>query len=108
MAANAIEIPGTLHADGTLVLDEKPDLPPGRVKVTVQPANPLGGAGNDVISILNRIHTAQAQRGHVPRSVEEIEASLADLRDDERTEMIERIQEECRRQREGGRPAEAE
>jgi hypothetical protein len=24
------EVQGTLHEDGTLVLDQKPDLPPGR------------------------------------------------------------------------------
>ena len=28
-------IEGTLHPDGTLVLDEAPNLPPGRVKVVV-------------------------------------------------------------------------
>ncbi len=39
----AIEIVGTLRPDGTLVLDEKPALAPGRVRVALRP---LGeGAG---------------------------------------------------------------
>lgn len=38
MAMNQKEVIllGTLSPDGTLLLDEKPNLPPGRVKVTVQ------------------------------------------------------------------------
>ena len=102
MMTNAVEIQGTLQADGTLVLDQRPDLPPGRVRVTVQSADSPEGAANDAVTVLQRIHAAQARRGHVPRSVEEIDADLADLRDDdERSRMIERIQEETRRQREG-------
>jgi hypothetical protein len=32
MIANTVEVEGTLQADGQLILDEKPDLPPGRVR----------------------------------------------------------------------------
>jgi hypothetical protein len=35
MIATTIEMQGTLQADGTLVLDEKPSLPPGRVRVVL-------------------------------------------------------------------------
>jgi hypothetical protein len=109
MTANAIEIQGTLREDGTLVLDEKPNLPPGRVKVTLQLAHPPVGEGNDLVAVLERIHNAQAKRGYVPRTVEEIDADLAEMRDDdERSRMIEQIQEECRRQREGRHPPEAQ
>jgi hypothetical protein len=105
MTTKAIQVQGTLREDGTLVLDEKPNLPPGRVNVLLEPASPAAGDANDLVSVLERIHAAQARRGHVPRSVEEINASLAEMRDDEeRSRMIEQIQEECRRQREG-RPA---
>lgn len=108
MSTDAIEVQGTLGPDGTLVLDQKPDLPPGRVKVTVQPESAVEGNFNDVIAVLKRIHAAQALRGHVPRSVEEIDADLADLRDDDdRSRMNEQIQEECRRQRDGQQPSEA-
>jgi hypothetical protein len=109
MTPNAIEIQGTLREDGTLVLDEKPNLPPGRVKVVLQPAHLHEGDGNDAIAVLDRIHNAQARRGYAPRSVEEINADLADMRDDdERCRMIEQIQEECRREREGQQRSEAE
>ena len=37
MIANTIEIDGTLQANGQLILDEKPALPPGRVRVALQP-----------------------------------------------------------------------
>ena len=36
----AVERPGTLHADGTLSLDAKPDLPPGAVRVKLGAATP--------------------------------------------------------------------
>jgi len=36
MIANTIEIEGTLQADGKLILDEKPAMPPGRVRVALQ------------------------------------------------------------------------
>jgi hypothetical protein len=37
MSQTPILIQGTLRADGTVVPDEKPSLPPGRVQVVVQP-----------------------------------------------------------------------
>jgi len=37
MIANAIELEGTLQADGRLILDEKPAMPPWRVRVALQP-----------------------------------------------------------------------
>lgn len=44
MSQNVIIIQGTLTADGTIQLDEKPNLPPGRVQVVVQslPQLPAG------------------------------------------------------------------
>lgn len=41
MSTNAIEVQGTLREDGTLELDNKPNLPAGRVKVTVEPVPDL-------------------------------------------------------------------
>ena len=37
MGLQPIEVEGTLHSDGTLVLDEKPNVPPGRVRVALSP-----------------------------------------------------------------------
>lgn len=106
MSANAVEVQGTLREDGTLVLDRRPDLPPGRVKVTVQRVPPAEGE-KPLLEFLKEIHAAQALRGHVPRSAEEIDAYLEDSRaEGEREQLIERIQEECRREREKRREAE--
>lgn len=88
------------------MLDEKPNLPPGRVKVMMESVHPTAGESNNVIAVLARVHAAQAQCGHVPRSAEELGGYLTDIRE-ERNE-IEHIQERCRRQREGQRPPEAE
>ena len=108
MTTNAIETQGALREDGTLVLDEKPNLPPGRVKVILEAAKPDKSAANDVIAVLDRIHAAQRERGYVPPSAEEIEAYIREMRDDdERCRMIEQIQEECRLQRERQQQSEA-
>jgi hypothetical protein len=92
---------GTLKPDGTLELDEKPNLPPGRVQVTMAalpvlpPQDPLG-------QMLEGIWEGQRQRGHVPRSVEEVEAERRKVREewDQRMATILRTQEEARRLRE--------
>jgi len=34
-----VQVQGTLTPEGTLVLDEKPALPPGRVSVRMEPIN---------------------------------------------------------------------
>jgi hypothetical protein len=74
MTTIAIEIQGTLREDGTLVLDDKPNLPAGRVKVTVEPVPDL--TQTDAWQVLERIWAAQRTRGHVPRSHEQIDAEL--------------------------------
>jgi hypothetical protein len=76
MTATVVELQGTLRPDGTLVLDTKPDLPPGRVRVTVQALE----AGADVIEVLQRIHEEQAASGHVPRTREQIDSDIAAMR----------------------------
>ena len=100
MSAPVVELEGTLRADGTVLLDAKPDLPPGRVRVTVRPVD----APADVMDVLRRIHAEQAASGHVPRSREEIDADIASMRreDEERMRGIERLHDECRRGREQG------
>ncbi len=106
MTIPIVEVQGTLQADGTLVLDEKPNLPPGRVRVTVQSV--LDITQTDIWQVLERIHAEQRARGFVPRSKEEIDADIASMRqeDEERQLAIERLQEACWKAREQGRKAE--
>ena len=106
MTPSAIEIQGTLREDGTLLLDQKPDLPPGRVKVTVQAIADY--KQTSIWQFFERLEVEREAMGIAPRSQEEIDAYLATMRDeDERSQMIEQIQEECRRQREQNKPTEA-
>src|SRR5258708_29964786 len=94
MTTNAIEIQGTLREDGTLVLDDNPNLPPGRVRVTVEPVPDL--TQTDVWQVLERIWAGQRTRGHIPRTREQIYAELEAARqdDEERMQALERIHEE--------------
>jgi hypothetical protein len=107
MTPNAIEVQGTLREDGTLVLDHKPNLPPGRVKVIVEPMPDY--TQTEIWQFFERLWAEREALGIPPRSQEEIDSYLATMRDDdERCQLIERIQEECRQQRERQQPPEAE
>jgi hypothetical protein len=98
MTNNAIEIQGTLREDGTLLLDEKPNLPPGRVKVSLQRI--LDYKQTNIWQFFEQIKAEREALGIAPRSQEEIDAYVATMRDDdERTQRLEQIQEECLRQR---------
>jgi hypothetical protein len=81
MSETPIEIEGTIREDGTLELDRKVNLPPGRVKVTVKPV-PQHPPGEDVWTVLERIWAEQDARGYVPRTREEIDAQVKELRDE--------------------------
>jgi hypothetical protein len=80
MTANAIEIQGTLQPDGTLVLDDKPNLPPGRVKVIVQPV--LDYTQTDIWQFFQRIDAERKALGIVPPSKDEIDAYVATMREE--------------------------
>ena len=99
MTPEAIEIQGTLLEDGTLLLDQKPDLPPGRVKVTVQPIADY--KQTDIWKFFEQMWADQRARGHVPRTKEEIDAELEAGReeDEERMQELERIHQECEQYR---------
>lgn len=64
---------GTLKPDDSLELDHQPNLSPGRVRViveaVVEPSLP-----DRFGSMMDRIWTDLRAIGHMPRSVEEIEA----------------------------------
>ena len=99
MTTPSIEIQGTLREDGTLVLNEKPAIRPGRVRVTVRPETE--SSVDQFHQLLQSIRNAQSARGHVPRSVEEIDSERRSLRAemDKEIEEAGRLQEESRRLR---------
>ncbi len=101
MSITEAVIRGTLKPDGTLELDHKPNLPPGRVQVIVQ-ALPDLPAGDPFWDMMKSIWAEQKARGHVSRSVEDVEAERRETREGwaRRQEAIERLQDEARRLRE--------
>jgi hypothetical protein len=94
-----IEVEGTLHADGTLVLDEKPNVPPGRVRVTLSPVAGATPPEDGFMARMEAVWAAQKARGYISPSRDEIDAELAAMRDEAEEEMreVERLSEDCRR-----------
>lgn len=73
MNLQPISVEGTLHPDGTLQLDQKVNLSPGRVQVVVQPlpkTRGTGGLGN----VMDEVRASQQARGHRGRTFQEMQA----------------------------------
>jgi hypothetical protein len=83
MAVSSLEVLGTVRADGTLELDEKLNVPPGRVKVRVE-AVPVAEAkpAEGLIEFVERVHRELAAAGHRFRTKEEIDAEIKELRNE--------------------------
>jgi hypothetical protein len=100
MSANAIILQGVVKADGTLELAEKVPLPEGKVQVTLQPMPELP-QDDPFWKRMQAIWDSQKARGHIPRTVEEVEAEQREIRDEweAHQQSIERLQEEGRKAR---------
>jgi len=99
MAPVTVELDGTLTPDGALVLDSRPALPPGRVRVVLQSqTSPV----DHFWAVMNEIWDGQRARGFVPCSGEEVNAELEAARDEweEHQLALEKIQDEARKDRE--------
>jgi hypothetical protein len=97
MSATQVVIEGTVKPDGSLELDRKLDLPPGRVQLIVEPLPDLP-KDDPFWQMMEGIWAAQKSRGHVSRTKEEIDAEIRLMRDEaeEEVQEVERLQEECR------------
>ena len=99
MSAQVI-VQGTLKPDGTLELDQRPTLVPGRVRVTVEsmtePARP-----DRFWAMMEQIWADLKASGDVPRRVEEVEAERQAFREewDERQEALEQLHRDSERLR---------
>lgn len=89
-----VVIRGTIQADGSLQLASPVRLKAGPVEVVVR-SIAEGSKSESLTQWLARIHAEQQASGHVPRSAEEVEAYLREMRDewDERDARIEAIQQ---------------
>jgi hypothetical protein len=74
MSFTEVVVEGTLKPDGTLELDQKPGLSPGRVQVIVKPlaATPTGRPG--LVEVLDEIRQSQRARGYHGRTPQEMQA----------------------------------
>lgn len=104
MSAGEIEVAGTLRADGTLQLDEKPNLAPGRVTVVLRHEGQTAKdqpPGETFFRLMDEIWAGQKARGLVPRAAEEVETEHQRLQAEaeEEIEAAIRLQEESRRLR---------
>jgi hypothetical protein len=101
MSATHVVVEGTLKPDGSLELDGRLNLPPGRVQLIVQPLPELP-KDDPFWQMMQRIWAERAAAGLIPRSTDEVEGQRAALRDDAENELdaTARLQEESRRLRE--------
>ena len=67
-------IQGTLQSDGSLKLDQAPNLPPGPVVVTLQPAPTAKSTTGGLAGLIDEIQKGQRARALQGRSAEDIEA----------------------------------
>jgi hypothetical protein len=95
MNPSLAEVWGTLRPDGSLELNEKPRLRPGRVRVTlsVEPVPPEGT--EDLLAMGQRFAREVAAEGGPKRTAADIDAEIRSLRAelDERLDAIERMRE---------------
>jgi hypothetical protein len=74
MALTEVIVEGTLKEDGTLELDEKPNLSPGRVLVVVQPLSKPAAARRGLVEVMDEIRNSQRARGYQGRILETMQA----------------------------------
>src|SRR4051812_42262264 len=99
MTPTTTEVLGTLQPDGTLTLDEKPNLPAGRVRVILESQPPHAERFLAFVEGIRKRHEAT---GQVPRSRDQIDADLEAERQEweDHQLALEKLQEDASRPRE--------
>ncbi|MHB1422732.1 MAG: hypothetical protein ACYC3I_05955 [Gemmataceae bacterium] len=101
MNGGEIVMEGTVKPDGTLELDDKPNLSPGRVQVVLRPAREADLTREGWRPYMQRIRSEREAAGCHFLSEAEMEAHIQWLREDEdRIDRIFREMDELRRQQE--------
>jgi hypothetical protein len=104
MSLNTIIVQGTLKPDGTLELDEKPTLAPGRVHVVLQPISTGSTSNGGLAQTIEEIRLEQQARGYRGRTPEEMVHDDDERRADE--ESYEQRMQEIWSQTQAGTSAE--
>jgi hypothetical protein len=99
MSTTHVVVEATVRADGSLELDGKLNLPPGRVQLIVQPLPDLP-ADDPFWQMMERIWADRKAAGLAPRDAEAVEVQRRKLRQeiDEEIENARRLQQETGRQ----------
>jgi hypothetical protein len=100
MSLSTIVVQGTLKPDGTLELDEKPTLAPGRVHVTLQPVSAGSPPKGGLAETIEEIRQYQQATGYQGRTSDEIAREEDDRLADE--EAYEQRMEEIWSQTQAG------
>ena len=74
MSLTETVLEGTLKPDGTLELDQKPSLSPGRVQVIVQPLSKPAPLKRGLVEVMDEIRASQRARGFLGRTLESAQA----------------------------------
>jgi hypothetical protein len=93
-------VQGTLKADGTLELDQKPSLPPGRVTVVLQQESERSPPTEDWWQFMQRARRELEAAGQPFMNEEEINAHVEWLREGDRIDDLLRQADEEPRRRE--------
>lgn len=80
MTANTVVVRGTLNSNGELEVPGTVALPPGPVEITVRAVQRLPGEGLD--KLLARIRAEQQTSRWMPRTAQEIDADVRQMRDE--------------------------
>jgi hypothetical protein len=94
MNTQSLVLHGQIRPDGTLQVEEKVDLPPGPVAVTVQTV--LTATRKPTLQVLQEIWATREAQGMIGRTAEDIDAEINAMRDEDDSRMheIESIQEQ--------------
>lgn len=71
MSLDTVIVQGTLKPDGSLELDEKPTLIPGRVQVILQPLSNAPAPSGGLAETIEEIRRYQQAQGYAGRTAEE-------------------------------------
>ena len=81
MSLQEIVVAGTLKPDGTLELDRKPELPPGRVTVVLRQESEAAAPQEDWWQFMQRTRRELEATGHRFMNEEEVNAHIEWLRE---------------------------
>jgi hypothetical protein len=100
MSRTEVIIQGMLHPDGTLELDQKPNLSPGRVTVVLRPESQPTPPQEDWWQFMQRARRELEAAGTHFMNEEEVNAHIEWLREGDRIDDLLRQADEERQRRE--------